>query len=1103
MRFGILGPLEVWDDERQLTVPGPQQRALLTVLLLSANRVVPTDRLIECLWGEDPPGTARALLQGCVSQLRRVLRTDRGQPLMTRDPGYLLEVGPGELDLDRFDELVAAARRCGDLTRSGELLVEALALWRGPALTAVTTEACRAEAVHLEERRLGAVEERIDVDLRRGRAADLVAELTTLVGAHPLRERLWAQHMLALYGVDRQAEALAAYRRLRETLVEQLGVEPSAMLQQVQRDILAGADALGGYLRGRGAAGRATGGPPASPAPAQLPAATTAFTGRTGHLARLDELLRTRPAGLPILVITGTAGVGKTALAVHWAHQVRDRFPDGQLYVNLRGYAPTAPLRPVDALSRFLLALGVPVEQVPADLDQAAALYRTLLTDKRVLVVLDNARTAEQVRPLLPGGPGCLVLVTSRDRLAGLVARDGADHIALDVLGVEEAVALLVRLLGRARVRTEAGAVHELAALCANLPLALRIAAANLTLHPGRAVADEVAALASSNRLGALELEGDEESAVRAAFDRSYAALEPDARRLFRLLGLVPGPDVTAAAAAALTGHPSEVAGRWLDRLAGAHLLDQHAAARFTCHDLLRLYAADRAHTEETAGELAAARDRLDGWLLATATAAADRLYPDKLRLPATAELPGGGAFATYPEALTWLDAERANLVAAVQQAATEPARPVAWLLADALRGYFWLRRYTVDWLAIARAALAAARSGQDLRAQAAAEFSIADAHLLQARYAPAIAHYTRAQGLARRSGWLDGEATATGNRGSAYWWSGRLDDAAAGYLDALALYRQTGRLGGTAANLSNLGAVYWSLGQLVQAADHSAEALELYRKVGSPGGEVVGLSNLGEICQAMGRLEEALDHLNRALQLIRETGYRGAEAETLRVLAAVYRDAGRYDRALELARTATEAARETGDRSYETDVLNCLASIYQGLGEPGRALECHRKALRLARETETRYAEVVSLTGIAVALCHPTPAKTRLDQAVTHADQAVQLARRGGFRMLEGLALTARADVHLARDEPESAVTRARQAIVIHSDIGCRLGEARALTTLGHALRRRGDLDGAARHWREADEIVTDIGLPADEQPAVTHRDEPGAASRPSAADR
>ncbi|GLZ36045.1 SARP family transcriptional regulator [Lentzea sp. NBRC 105346] len=1029
VQFRILGPLEVLDDGRPLALGGPQQRGLLALLLLEANRVVSQEQLVMDLWGDAPPATARGLLHGCVAGLRRVLPADR---LVTRSPGYLVRVADGELDAHRFEELAA----------SDESLCAALELWRGPALHDVPLDACRVAAARLDERRLAVLERRVDLDLRRGRFADLAAELAVLVREHPLRERLWAQLMLALYGAGRQGDALAAFRQLRATLVEQLGIEPSALPRQVEQAVLAGGDALAAYRQHLGEPAPPA---PATLVPAQLPAAIPAFTGRADDLKRLDATTGS------IVVVAGAAGVGKTAIAVHWAHSVRARFPDGQLFVNLRGHASTAPMQPVAALSGFLTALGV--SQVPLYLDRAVDLYRTLLADRRVLVVLDDARSAGQVRPLLPGGPGSMVVVTSRQGLGGLVARDGAAHVALEVLSPAEAIALLERTLGPSDPETLA----ELARLCGFLPLALRIAAANLTLS-GRTVEAHVAELAADDRLDRLAVVGDDETAVRVAFDHSYAALPPEAARLFRLLGLVPGPDFGAEAAGALLGSD---AGPALRLLADANLLMRPAPGRYAFHDLLRLYAAERADGEP---------GPLFDWYLHGLDACARVLYPEKARLP----IPEAQPLAASAEALTWLDTERANLAAAARHAAEHGPRRVAWLLCDSLRGYFWLRMCTVEWLAIATAALDAATAEGDPTGQAAAELSLADLHRLLGHYEIAIEHYTRASELAQAGGWLEGATTSLSNLGTAYFWQGRLPEAAERYRQGLRTAIRTGRSAGAANTLGNLGLVYELQGELARAAEHHARALELHRMLGARHNEAVNLANLGETYHLLGRFDIADEHLTRALELHREVGDRGAEAESLRILAGVRLDQGEHDRALDLARQAVALAADTGHLPVETNALNTLGTVRLRLGQASAARTDHERALRLARDAGTRYAEVVALTGLAACHLH----LGRPDHARTLAKHALAEAERAGLHLAAAQTLTVLLDIHLRTGSLPQALTCGNRAIAAHRSTGHRLGEARTALLLGHALRAT-DAAAAEAMWRSAADIFTDLGAP------------------------
>ncbi len=630
MWFRILGPLEVLGGKGWTGLGSAKLRALLATLLINSNEVVAVDQLSEELWGERAPRAATNLIQQYVMRLRRRLHDQPGRRLVTRSPGYQLLVADAEeLDAQWFAHLLATglgALQAGAPARAAALLDDALGLWRGRALVDVPpTPAVEAEAARLEEQRLAALEARIDADLACGRHAALIPELRKLVLDQPLRERLWGQLILALYRSGRQADALAAYRQIHRLLDAELSVAPCAALRQLYQQILSADRAMDGpapppappvpSVPPVAAAEPGIPGGLSQPVPRQLPPGVASFTGRGKYLRQLGQLVGDTapgpPAALVIAAIAGTAGVGKTALAVHWAHRVAGRFPDGQLYVDLRGHAPSPPVRPVEALAQLLRGLGVAPEQVPARLEEAAGTYRSLLAGKRVLVVLDNAASPDQVRPLLPGSHTCLVVVTSRNQLGGLAARDGARLLTLDVLSRDEAIALVGAIVGDDQTRAEPGAAAELVRLCARLPLALRIAGTNLANHPHQRLVDYAGELAQGDRLAKLVVNGDEQTAVRSAFDLSYQRLAPPERRLFRLLGLVPGCQVSSAAAAAVAGTTPQQAELVLDRLAGAHLLERRAPDRFSFHSLLRLYATARAMAEDSEQERQAATRRL------------------------------------------------------------------------------------------------------------------------------------------------------------------------------------------------------------------------------------------------------------------------------------------------------------------------------------------------------------------------------------------------------------------------------------------------------------------------------------------------------------
>jgi DNA-binding SARP family transcriptional activator/Tfp pilus assembly protein PilF len=1067
VRFRVLGPLRVAEEP----IRASQQRVVLAVLLAEAGRPVGADRLVDEVWGERPPRSAQVTLQGYVARLRKTLGSGA---LVTRGRGYELVVADDEVDATVFGRLLADGREshaAGDLEEARRRLSQGLELWRGPALADVpASPTVTPYQQRLERLRLDAQEARLGVLLELGRYAELIGEADGLVAAHPLRERLWAHLMLALYRSGRRAEALAAYQQARRLLADELGLEPGAELRQLQQAMLADDARLTSTTPAEIR--------PAAVVPAQLPADVAGFTGREEYLKQLDTLLRDPDDPQPVLVIsalTGAAGVGKTALAVHWAQRVRDRFPDGQLYVNLRGYAAGPPVRPVDALAGFLGALGVPAEKVPEQPEPAAALYRSLLADKRMLVLVDNARTAEQIRPLLPGSARCLVLVTSRDRLGGLVARDGATRVDLESLTPDEAQALLIRLLGMERTRAEPDAVTQIARLCDRLPLALRIAAANLAARPGLSIADYAAELAGGDRLDALEVEGDPQAGVRVAFDFSYLGLaEPD-RRLFRLLGLVPGPDVTPAAAAALAGVRADHAARGLDRLAAAHLVEEAGPDRYSMHDLLRRYASQRVATEVGRVDGRAALHRLYQHYLQATDAAARLLFPQAVRLPGP-EPAAGPAFPDNETAMEWLEVERPNLVAAVRDAAEHGPYGLASRLTDALRGHLYHRMYTVDLQVVADAALAAADAGDDPSLQAAARLAQGQVHLARNRYQAATVAYREAVDRARLAGWDQGQSGALGNLGSIYGMTGRLVEAVDCYTRALTVDRRIGWLAGQMTKLNNLAIVYEEMGRLAEAADAYLEALELYRRI-SPGAELLVLDSLGRVYHALGRTDEARDLLARALAGQREGRDRNAEGYTLGALACLRRDLGDLAEAGRLTDAAAVLAGEIGDERLATYALLIRSSLGVYSGRFSQAIDGYSRALEQTRAQDLRAEEAQARSGLAAAY----HGAGNVETALAHARAALDDARHKGMRVVEAGSLTILGAAELLSGHPDHALDHAEQALAIHHETGDVLGCARAHLVAAAALRRLGRDGPASGHRDRAHALAAGMGAPID----------------------
>jgi tetratricopeptide (TPR) repeat protein len=737
--------------------------------------------------------------------------------------------------------------------------------------------------------------------------------------------------------------------------------------------------------------------------PRQLPAPVYAFTGRPGPLAELDGLLadgwsatpaRQGPSwpgpGRPVVIsaVAGTAGVGKTALAVQWAHRVADRFPDGQLYVDLRGYDPAEPLSPGAALGGFLRALGLPGADLPLDVGERAACYRTLLADRRVLVLLDNAHAADQVRPLLPGSPSCVVLVTSRDDLTGLVARDGAHRIHLDALTGAESTALLRALIG-ARVDAEPDAAVLLGHRCARLPLALRVAAELAAARPTVALADLVADLADERRrLDRFDASGDPRTAVRAVFSWSYRHLGPAAARAFDLLGVHPGRDIDGYAVAALTGTGSGAAAATLAELAAAHLVGPVRAGpaprgRYRMHDLLRAYAVERA--AELPGEVRrAALTRLFDHNLRAAAAAMDTLFPhERASRPAVpAAMPAAGPVADVPAAgpgvdvpglaepgaaLDWLESERANLVAAARHAARDGWPGHCVDLSRVLWRYFEVRGHYQDALDVHTSAVACAAQGEPAAAHVLA--NLGSIHWWLGHHRDAERCFADALAGHRAHGDTDGEARALARLGLVHERLGRYAAALDALDAALASYRRAGDRYGAGAQLVNLGTLHRRQGRYAAAAECQEEAAAIFAALGEQRLEGYALGNLGALYRVLGRGAEALAHLERAMVRCVAAGDRGGEGSALGTLGAVYLQLARHAEAIDHLDRALSIGREVGDRSLETETLNTLGEALRAMGRPGQALDRHRAALALSHRAGDRYEQARALDGIAAAL--------------------------------------------------------------------------------------------------------------------------------------
>ncbi|MGH3977510.1 MAG: BTAD domain-containing putative transcriptional regulator [Pseudonocardiaceae bacterium] len=986
MEFEVLGPLRVRGSSSHAPLTAGMPRTLLGMLLAGANRPVPFDVLVDALWGgRSEPGAIKKL-QLHIHRLRRALG-DPGRIRLERS-GYALRVHPGELDADRFETLLAegnGAAGSGEPARAVTLIRQALELWRGEPYGDVADVAVlRTEADRLVERHLAAIEQLYDAELASGRAAAIVPELAEPATAHPLRERLQALLMTALYRAGRQADALEVYRRTRTTLIEELSQEPGPELQRLQQAILAADPIL----------------EPAAPAavtPTQLPADVAEFTGRDTQVALVRDQLAGAAGGGPravvISAIAGKAGVGKTTLAVHAAHQLSEQFPDGQLHVNLRG-AEAHPLDPAEVLARFLHALGADGAAIPEDLDERAAMYRSRLAGKRVLILLDNAARESQVRPLLPGTPECGVLVTSRARLAAL---PGARLVDLDILEPGQAVELLARIAGPGRIAAEPAAGEQIARLCGYLPLALRIAAGRLAARPDWTVGRLAGALTDERRrLDELRL-GDLE--VRTSLQLSYDALDATARRVLRRLGMLEAPDFAAWVAAAVLDVPLARARQVLERLVDAQLLDvvgddSAGQMRYRFHDLLRVFARERLHAEDPAADPTAALERALGGALALTEQATQRLWGQACRAGELRWRPGPAeteALLAVP--LAWLDAERVYLVACIEQATGSGLDELAWRLAHSLGFFLDVRGYLDECRRTHEVALAASRrAGSDTGAGYMLR-GLGMVHIVQDRYDEAMDCLQQAHGAFRHAGDRHGEADVR----------------------------------------CSFGVLYRVLGRPAEALECCRQALPTYREVGDRAGESFALYSHGVLLLEQDRPGDARPYLDQALALYRELRNRRGEGQVLRRMGALHHAEDRLDEAVSCLQRCLDIFDEFGDRQLTGYTLQELGAVHVEQGRRADAESLFHRSLQLLRELVDRHGEARTLLGLG-ELHH---AEAHHDQAVTHLTHAMRIWDSLDLPLWQARARRSLGEVHAAAGDHIAAEALWREALALFTKLG------------------------------------------------------------------
>jgi len=993
MRILLLGRVAFAVGGHRHTLSRSQVRGLFALLALHAGEPVSTPGAIEALWGGKAPQTARTRVHGYASTIRRAL-LDWGAPDCVESGrfGYMLRVTRDCVDALELAAGLREARSCTDTSKAIARYRDALALWSGEPLADATGSFVDAARIRLVNQYLGGIEAVTELELVHGHHAAIAAELAPLAAQHPLRERLTGILMLALHRSGDRSAALALYRRCRGELADTLGLEPGAELQRLHRAILAADPALDLDPAKREPVRLSR------PVPAQLPFAPATLVGRERQLAKLDTAAQ--PGS--IVIICGKGGIGKTALAVAWSHARSDRFPDGQLYVNLHGFSPGSPVPPMEAVGGFLRALGVPGEQVPTGEQEATARLRTELAGSRMLMLLDNAAHAGQVRPLLPGGTSVTVLVTSRDRLSGLAATHDAAQVALDSLEPGDAGGLLRRLLPERRLTDDEAA--ELAERCNRLPLALRIAAARLRDEPQLPVRRYAAELKGGAGLVELAIAGDTDTAIRVTFDLSYMRLDRTQRRVFRRLALVPGGDFDFMAVARLAGMSRARAKEQLAGLVGAHLVDMVADGRCAMHDMVRAYAAERATADETAKQIRAARGRLFGWYLATARAAGALTMPQLPLLPGTVK-----ALWTDPaDARRWLEGERRNLVAAVAVADGAGLPEYAWRLPDALRGFLWHTANRADWLSTASAALAAATTAGDPMALTAAHLNLGWYHFVYGRDEDAREHYGMAAQHAEPAGWVEARISALANAARAERDLGRLASALGLARMTLTAERDLGRGPAWESMIHALiASIHLPAGRLADAMHHAQLAAAAGASpIVRAGHSVI----LAEVNLAAGETDIAAQRFAEAAEVFERLRHNAGQAKCGTGLGAVAIERELYAQAAMHLDQALTLARQAGDEATEAEASHQLGRLMLRTGRAADALQHLDRGRQLGTVPNVRIAALIERSRALDALGRRLEAADAAQAAfheasaseypslVTAAEQVLQqLERRAG----------------------------------------------------------------------------------------------------------
>lgn len=1039
-------------------VPAGSQQVVLACLLLRANQVVPIHELVEWLWEDEPPSDAWESAKAYVRRLRRTL--EEPDLIAALPDGFRLTVPDNAVDLLRFRRLLQEA----ETLRGAERLVQldqALALWGDEPLASLPPSTAKSRTAHALVEEYGqAVEKRADAYLSLGRHAEVVTDLRAMAARYPARERVWSQLMVALYRSGKRVDALATYRRARAYLAEEFGITPGAELERTHHGVLTNTldDSGNGTAHAKTATTTLV-----HLTPAQLPADIGDFVGRASELATARASLTTPSgAGAPVLVVSGMPGVGKSAFAVKLAHEIRNRFPDGQLFLDLHGYSEHTPLSPARMLSRILPALGLPSTQVPTDLEDLTNTYRSLVADRRILLVLDNAANAQQVHDLIPAAPESAVLITSRSQMPSLAALTGARLMPLAPLSARDSEQLVRTILATAPKPADSD-IGQIIELCGYLPLAIRVAA-TAYLHSARPLSEFVSELEQHDRLSALSIADNPRATVRAVFDLSYRTLSTGAARLFRLLSLVPGPDFCRSCAQHVADISPAQADLLLRELSAASLIHPGRPRHYRFHDLVRLYAHDRCVTEDDHGKLHAALSRLHSYYVTTADQAADALYPTWIRLPRThPTIVTSQDSPVVPNAAKWMGDEAPNLIATIRYTAQYGPVDIAWYLSESLRPYVVTHGESrIEALGAFEIALRAATSAGNRRAMAVMHSTFSSVYVRVRDIQRALPHIRAELSQYLELGFAEGETRARIGLGDALATQGYLQDAADQLAEALRIAERNDFTALQLLALLNFSVLEEWRDQLDVAKKYVLSAFDLIDATSSSSTKGAVHATLGMIMIRRGEFTDAIEQHLIALDCYRQSGDQHYETEALRGLAQAYSKTGNTQAAIAHATKALAVAEELGDEYDITDSLVSLAGTYHQLDLTAEARLHINSALAMCEKLEYKKAHIEAL----LQLASIDKTDGLLDHAEEHTHRAIELAHQGELLRLRGDAEILLAWITHEKGNHDQALRHAGNAFTIHQKVNSPYGQTRAVHIKGLALLAQGQREQAKLEW-------------------------------------